>query len=264
MKNVSCLAVLVLLSALGWPSVPREVSAGDEASGPRPVSIPTTRGVALEGVLHVPERPSGTIVVIGSGRGYHMGLPLLRRTAEELARVGVAALRFDWAYHTAKGEHSPDLSVELQDLESAIAFARGVTGVRHVVLAGKSLGSVAVALRAQTRSDDVAGLMLLTWPIHAPGKPDEIQDGVGALLAWEKPLLIACGDADPYSELGALYEVAGRFERPPPLVLAPGDHGLHGPGGMGDIAATTANVDLLAHGIARWARIWAEGFPAPR
>lgn len=256
--------VLAFVTVWGPMSARAEDEKGSGAST-EAVSIPTKRGVALEGVLHLPEQPTGTIVVIGSGRGYHKDLPFLKRTAEALQKVGVAALRFDWAYFTAKKQHAPDLSTELEDLEGAIEFAKKVAGVKHVVLAGKSLGSVAAVMRASTKHDDLAGLMLLTWPIHAPKKPEAIMPMAEALKKdWDKPWLIACGDTDPYSELKPLYALAGGCTRAPRLVIAPGDHGFNGPKGREDTATTLANVNLAVHGIARWARLWAESFAAPK
>ena len=256
--------VLACVAAWGLDSARAEDEKASEAST-KAVSIPTKRGVALEGVLHLPAKPTGTIVVIGSGRGYHKDLPFLKRTAEELQKVGVAALRFDWAYFTAKKQHAPDLSTELEDLEGALDFAKGVDGVKHVVLAGKSLGSVAAMMRVSTKHDDIAALMLLTWPIHGPKKPGEVSPMTqGLQKGWDKPWLIACGDADPYSELTPLYALAGACTRAPRLVIAPGDHGFNGPNGHEDKPTTLANVNLAAHGIARWARLWAEGFAAAK
>ena len=249
---------VVGLVALGLGLSPR-VRAKDPEATTTAVTIATPReDVALEGVLHMPAQPSGVIVVIGSGRGYHMDLPLLKRTAEALQDVGIAALRFNWAYFTAQGKHAPDLATEIEDLNAAIAFAKQQPGIEHVVLAGKSLGSVAAALRARAKHDDLAGLMLLTFPVHPPEDPKQLTPVARSMQVWNKPLLIACGDADPYSLPGPLYRYVAGFGQAPKLVLAPGDHGFNGPGGREDEATTRANVALAAHGIARWARVWAD------
>lgn len=266
MKSSLAIGLLLALVLSTHSRRPTPALAGDEPvaqARTQAVQIPTPRGVKLAGFLHLPAQPTGTIVVLGSGRGYHMDLPFLRRTAERLQEVGVAALRFDWAYFTAKGEHAPDLSVELEDLEAALAYAKAVNGVQHVVLAGKSLGSVAAQLRVAQKHDDVAGLMLLTWPIHVSGQSDQILPEAHALArSWDKPWLIACGDADPYSDLKSLYALAAGSTHLPRLVIAPGDHGFNGPRGREDEPTTLANVEVAAHAIARWARLWAEGWAA--
>ena len=251
---------LALVVALVHPSFLGEApKAGEPEAKTTAVQIPKPSGPALEGVLHVPAKPSSTIVVLGSGRGYHKDLPLLVRTAEALQKVGVSALRFDWAYFTAKGKHAPDLSTEMLDLEAALTYARGLAGIEHVVLAGKSLGSIAAFMRATQKSEDLAGLILMTFPLHPPGKPDAVFEDNKKIQSWTKPLMIVCGDADPYSALTPLYGFCAGFEEAPRLVIAPGDHSFKGADRENE-PQTLANVDLAAHGIARWVEIWVQGF----
>ena len=246
------LVVLIASTLVGQP--PR----AEEARGRVvKVEIPTERGVKLEGVLHSPAKPNGVVVVFGSGRGYHMDLPLLVRSAEELQARGVTALRFNWAYFTAKGKYSEGLATELKDLDAALAYAKGLDGIKHVILAGKSLGSIAAFMRATAKSGDLAGLILMTFPIHPPGKPAEIFDDQKKLFSWSKPLMIVCGDADPYSALKSLYTYCAGFEQAPRLVLAPGDHSFNG-ADRKNAEETAKNVDLAAHGLARWVAIWSE------
>ena len=220
------------------------------------VEIPTTRGVKLVGALHKPAEPSDTIVVIGSGRGYHKDLPLLTKTAEALQAVGLMALRFDWAYFTAKGKHHPELETEMADLDAAMTFARKQPGIKRLFLAGKSLGSVAAAMRAAKDPDSIDGLMLLTFPIHPPADTERVFDDSKTIQSWNKPWLILTGDADPYCKLGPFYRYAGACANAPRLVIVPGDHSLRGPDKVE--ADTLANCELAAHGITRWARIWAD------
>ncbi len=252
-RGLLCLLVVVSVSVAHLAPT----GADEKAAGTEEVGIPTPRGVELVGVLHRPAAFNGVAVVIGSGRGYHKDLPLLVRTAEELQKKGFIALRFDWAYFTAKGKHAPDLSTELEDLEAAMSYARGLDGVKKLYLAGKSLGSVAAAMRANKKTDDIDGLILLTFPIHSPGKPDgEVFDETKKIAKYPKPVMLVIGDADPYSELAALYRYAAGFEHGAPrLVIVPGDHGLQGPEKNED--RTAENCDLAARGVALWASRWA-------
>lgn len=252
--GILLLVVCVLLLS-SRASLAEDEEPGHPAARTDAVKILTARGVTLEGHLHAPAQPNGVIVVFGSGRGYHMDLPLLVRSAEALQNRGVTALRFNWAYFTAKGKHAPDLSTELQDLDAALAYAAKLPGVKHVILAGKSLGSIAAFMRATARSDDLAGLILLTFPVHPPDKPTEIFKDNEKLYGWKKPLMIVCGDADPYSAVKPLYAYCSGFDQAPRLVLAPGDHSFRGPD-KEDKAETLKNVDLAAHGLARWVDVW--------
>ncbi len=215
------------------------------------VSIPTPRGVQLKGTVDAPAKPNGCAVVLAAGKGYHGGLPLLKACAERLAAEGFFVVRFEWAYFTAKKEPAPDLATEIEDLEAAITYAKGLGGVKKVIVAGKSLGSVAALFRAEKKSDDLAGVALLTFPIHGAGEPGRIAPEAERLANLKLPVLVLCGDNDPGCAPGALYGLAASCETPPTIVIVPGDHGLK----EGDDAAREQeNVALAAQALAVWAK----------
>ncbi len=215
------------------------------------VSIPTPRGVKLKGTVDAPTKPNGGAVVLAAGRGYHGGLPLLKACAERLAAEGFFVVRFEWAYFTAKKEPAPDLSTEIEDLEAAITCARKIEGVRKVIVAGKSLGSVAALLRAEKKSDDLSGIALLTLPVHQPGEPAKTLPEAEKVASLKLPVLILCGDHDELCNPSAIYALAATCEIPPTVVIVPGDHGLK----EGDDAAKEQeNVALAAHALAVWAK----------
>ncbi len=217
----------------------------------REVKIPAPRGVELKGTIDAPAKPNGCAVVLAAGRGYHGGLPLLKACAERLAAEGFFVVRFEWAYFTAKTEPSPDLSTEIEDLEAAIAYAKGLAGVKKIIVAGKSLGSIAALLRAEARADDLAGVALLTFPVHPLGEPARIQPEAERLASLKLPVLVLCGDQDPGCAPGALYGLAASCPTPPTVVIVPGDHGLKE---GEDTAREQENVALAAHALAVWAK----------
>ncbi|MFI5402886.1 MAG: alpha/beta family hydrolase [Planctomycetota bacterium] len=215
------------------------------------VSIPTPRGVKLKGTVDAPAKPNGCAVVLAAGKGYHGGLPLLKACAERLAAEGFYVVRFEWAYFTAKKEPAPDLSTEIEDLEAAIAYAKGLAGVKKVIVAGKSLGSVAALLRAVKKSDDLVGVALLTFPVHSPGEPAKIFPEAEKVADLKLPVFVLCGDKDDLCSPGALYGLAASCPTPPTIVIVPGDHSLK----EGDDALKEQeNVALAAHALAVWAK----------
>jgi predicted alpha/beta-hydrolase family hydrolase len=234
--------VLLLLA------LPFCLCAAEEA---REIAIPTPRGVELKGTVDAPAKPNGGAVVLAAGKGYHGGLPLLKACAERLAAEGFFVVRFEWAYYTAKKAPAPDLSTEIEDLEAAIAYAKKIEGVRKVIVAGKSLGSVAALLRAGRKADDLAGVALLTLPVHQPGEPAKIFPEAEKVAALKLPVLILCGDKDDLCNPSAIYALAATCETPPTVVIVPGDHGMK----EGDDASKEQeNVALAAHALAVWAK----------
>lgn len=221
------------------------------SAAPESLEIPTPRGVKLKATVDSPAKPNGGAVVLAAGRGYHGGLPLLAACAERLCAEGFFVVRFEWAYFTAKKEPAPDLSTEIEDLEAAIAHAKGLKGVTKVIVAGKSLGSIAALLRAAKKADDLAGVALLTLPVHAPGKPAETLPEAERVATLKVPVLIICGDKDETSAPSAIYSLAASCDTAPTVVIVPGDHGMKE---GGDAAREKENVELSAHALAIWAK----------
>lgn len=216
------------------------------------VAIPTARGVELQGTLHRPAAPGDVAVVLGSGQGYSREKLLLRRSAEALAEAGFTTLRFDWAYWTAKGQPSEDLATEVADYDAAAAFVRKQPGVKRLLAAGKSLGSIVTTRWATAHAADVTGVALLTLPVNEPGKPDVPFDDQNAIAKLPFEALIVVGDRDPLADRGALYRLAASLPKPPRIVVAPGDHGFAGP--TKDPAETAENVELAVRALVLWAR----------
>jgi predicted alpha/beta-hydrolase family hydrolase len=216
------------------------------------IAIPTARGVNLAANIHRPAVSNGAVVVLAPGQGYHRDLPLMKRSAELFAEAGFTAVRFDWAYFTAKGQPADDLATEVADTDAAVAFAKKLAGVKHVFLAGKSLGSIVAAKWAVAHPKDLAGLALLTLPIHDPADPAMAAARAAPARAVPYEALVVCGDADPLAPRKELYAFCAAMERTPQLVVVPGDHGFNGP--KKDEAEKLENVELAARALVVWAK----------
>lgn len=246
MRN-TLVASTILLAALAAVT-----AFGKDEAGPAEAEIPTARGVALKATVHRPSSPNGAAVVLAPGQGYHRELPLLKRGAEALAESGFTAIRFDWAYFTAKGEPSEELKNEVADLDAAVAFAKKQAGVTKVLVAGKSLGSVAVIRWGTQHKDDAAGFALLTPPMSDPDDPSSIDARVGGFEKLGDASLLVVGDNDPLCDLQILYralQMAGSRQR---VVIVPGDHGFVE--GAKDSPQTLENVDLAVRNLVVWAK----------
>lgn len=240
-----------LWGALAVATLAASTAARGEESATKveTVAISTPRGAKLEATLHTPAKPNGAAVVLAPGQGYHRELPILKQSAEALSAAGFTALRFDWSYTPAKGQPSKNLADEKEDLEAAIAHAKALPGITKVVLAGKSMGSALAFQRVLSKSDDLAGLVLLTFPIHEPGgKPVPAVEKFGEQTL---PTLVVQGDQDPLGMLPALYEIASKAKNKPRVVVVPGDHSFNQ---KPDDAKGAENVDLAVRAVVLWVR----------
>jgi predicted alpha/beta-hydrolase family hydrolase len=218
-----------------------------EDAGVSDIDLPTARGVALKATVHRPAKSNGAAVVLAPGQGYHKELPLMKRSAEALAEAGFTAIRFDWAYFTAKGERSEDLATETADVDAVVGFAKKQDGVSKVLLAGKSLGSMVALSWSLAHEDALAGLALLTFPNKKDANP-AADDLAKSDLA---PLLVS-GDADALLDRPALYALAATMPHAPLIVIVPGDHGF-GNGTKGSPEAAE-NVELAVKHLVVWAK----------
>jgi len=238
-----------LLLAVTVASVP-VATGGDPAASTEVVRIPVGTS-NLDATLHRPAKSNGCAVVVAPGQSGGRERPLPKRTADALAAAGFTVLRLDWRFFTAKGTPSEDYSAEAADLDAAIGHARSLPGITKILVAGKSLGTLATAARLATKPDDVAGLLMLT--------PALVQDdagtpfaGIERLFRTRIPTLIVAGDHDPLCPLAALYRLADKATVAPRIVVVPGDHGLSK--ARDDNSETDDNVALAVSAVVLWAR----------
>jgi len=137
--------------------------------------------------------PAGLLLTPGAGRGRdHHTLVALEAG---LAPRPVA--RVDFPYRQA-GRRAPDRAPTL--VASVVDAARGLAerlGVDtgSLVLGGRSMGGRMCSM-AVAEGLDAAGLVLLSYPLHPPGKPERLR--VEHLPALDVPCLFVSGTRDPF------------------------------------------------------------------
>ncbi len=148
-------------------------------------------------------------VALWPGAGSASDHPSLMAIEEHLAPLPVA--RFDFPYRR-EGRRAPDRANKLiASLRADVAelCERLATTPQHVVLGGRSMGgrmcSMAVAgwtgataRGAETREEPLpaAGLILLGYPLHPPGRPERMR--TEHLADVTVPTLMIQGDRDPF------------------------------------------------------------------
>ncbi len=131
----------------------------------------------------------------------------------ELAAHKVAVFRYDFALRRAGGKGTPradPAAVELADVARRFADDLGV-GTERLVIGGRSFGG-RVASMAVAAGLPVAGLALLSYPLHPPGKPADLR--VGHFGALDVPVLFVSGDRDPFG-------TPAEFEEAVPAIAGP-------------------------------------------
>ncbi len=159
----------------------------------------------------------GVLLAHGAGTNQdHASIVALR---DGLAAAGHTVLTFNYGY-TERGGKRPDPQARLLACHRAVLdwFRQQV---ERVVLAGRSMGGrMGTYLAAE--GEDVAGLILFSYPLHPAGKPEKLRkDHLPDIVA---PMLFIVGTRDALSRMD-LYD---RWVRPLPAVttieIDDGDH----------------------------------------
>jgi predicted alpha/beta-hydrolase family hydrolase len=166
-------------------------------------------------------RDARAVLVVAPGAGGTMQHPFLVGFTRALNDQAIATLRFNFPYQEA-GRRSPDTEPVLRDTWlAAFEWAVAQAGPSSVLVGGKSLGG-RIASMVVADGMAVAGLVLLGYPLHPPGRPERIRDE--HLYRIEVPMLFIQGTADPFARRELLAGVLAKL----------GDRATHDPVEGGD------------------------------
>jgi len=178
----------------------------------------------VRGFLHEPSQPNRSTIVLTHGAGANCQSKLLIAMSEAFAASGFAVLRFDLPFRMERphGPPSPGSAARDRDgLRRAVALMKE-KGRGPVFLGGHSYGGRQATILVSEDSELVDGLLLLSYPLHPPRKPDQLRTSHFPKL--NKPALFVHGTRDPF---GTIQEMNSA------LKLLPGSHALFEVDGAG-------------------------------
>ncbi len=116
------------------------------------------------------------LFVCAHGAGGSMSDRATVAAANELRRRGLGVVRFNFLYKE-RGSGRPDPMPKLMETFAAVVeHARRELGPRRpFIIGGRSMGGRAGSMLAAD-GFDADGLLLLAYPLHPPGKPDQLRD----------------------------------------------------------------------------------------
>jgi predicted alpha/beta-hydrolase family hydrolase len=169
---------------------------------------------SVRGFLHLPEAAAERGLVLTHGAGGNCRAPLLVAAAEAFSAAGLAVLRCDLPFRQRRPSGPPSPAGAATDragLKAAVAAMRGIVS-GPVSLGGQSYGGRQATLLAADEPDLVSALLLFSYPLHPPGKPDRLRTEHFPRL--RVPALFVHGTADPF---GSIAEMRGAI----PLIAPP-------------------------------------------
>ncbi|HSE50161.1 MAG TPA: alpha/beta family hydrolase [Terriglobales bacterium] len=176
---------------------------------------------AVRGHVHRPAKAGGDAVVLTHGAGGNCNAPLLVALCEAFAQHGFVALRCDLPYRQARPSGPPRGS----DKEDRAGLRRAVEVVRkevrgRVFLGGISYGGRQATMLVAEEPQLADGLLVLSYPLHPPGKPEQLR--TKHLPHLRVPALFVSGDKDPFGSPEELAAAVKLVPGTPRLMIVEG------------------------------------------
>jgi uncharacterized protein len=209
-----------------------------------------TEAIAFEdggvrGFLHRPQSADGPGLVLTHGAGGDCRMPLLVAAAEAFVAAGMTVLRCDLPFRQRRPKGPPSPSGAATDRaglrEAAAALRRAVAG--PVFLGGQSYGGRQATMLAAEEPGVADALLLFSYPLHPPGKPERLRTEHFPRLAV--PALFVSGTADPFGSPDELRAAVGLIPAPTQIIVVDGaGHDLRR--GRFDVAAVVSALLEIA------------------
>src|SRR5712672_3507311 len=173
---------------------------------------------------------AGRSLILAHGAGANQKSAFMVRVASALAARGIDTVTFNFLYSEAR-RRLPDKNDKLEACwrKMIAAWHEGKLG-KHAAddklfIGGKSMGGriASQVAAAPSSSHDIAGVVLLGYPLHPPGQPEKLR--TKHLPAIRAPMLIVQGSRDAFGTPDELRPIFERLTAPVDLcVIEGGDH----------------------------------------
>jgi predicted alpha/beta-hydrolase family hydrolase len=169
----------------------------------------TSRVISFEkgdvrGYLHRADAEGRDGIVLTHGAGGNCNAPLLVAVADAFCNAGLTALRCDLPFRQRRpsGPPSPgSAAADRTGLKQAVAALRELVSGR-IHLGGHSYGGRQASMLAADEPDLASGLLLLSYPLHPPARPEQPRTQHFPRLTV--PPVFVHGTADPFGSIEEL------------------------------------------------------------
>ena len=152
----------------------------------------------VRGFLHEPVQAHGDGLVLTHGAGANCQSKLLIALADAFTDAGYLVLRCDLPFRQLRPHGPPFPAMAARDrdgLRRAVDILRTKTSGR-IFLGGHSYGGRQGSMLAAEQSQLVAGLLLLSYPLHPPRKSSQLRTAHFPQI--KTPSLFVHGGRDPF------------------------------------------------------------------
>jgi len=187
----------------------------------------TAEEAPVRGFLHRAKTSGGGFLVLTHGAGGNCNAPLLVALAEKFAASGLTVLRCDLPYRQRRPQGAPspsDAKTDQAGLRRAVELMKKQFAGRGF-LGGSSYGGRQASMLVAEEPSLVEGLLLLSYPLHPPGRPAQLRTAHFPNL--RTPVLFVSGTKDTFGSIEELESAIKLIPARKKLVaIAGGAHGL--------------------------------------
>ena len=155
----------------------------------------------VHGFLHTPAVASGNALILTHGAGSNSNAPLLIALAETFADRNYVVLRCDLPFRQERRTGPPfpgNAARDREGLRNAVRVLNKTVAGR-IFLGGHSYGGRQSTMLCASDPNLVSGLLLLSYPLHPPRKPEQLR--IQHLPDLHTPSLFVHGTRDPFGSI---------------------------------------------------------------
>jgi predicted alpha/beta-hydrolase family hydrolase len=197
------------------------------------IQVPITPTEHVTAIVYAAAKNQlGLTLALAHGAGGNQTSKFMVDFAQALAARGIDTITFNFLYSEA-GRGLPDRNDKLETcylkiIEAHHKGALGKNAGNKLVIGGKSMGGRIASQVAARKADGIAGLVLLGYPLHPPGRPDKLRSK--HLPDIEVPILFVQGSRDAFGTPEELQPIIETLEASTDLyIVEGGDHSFKVP-----------------------------------
>jgi len=196
-------------------------------TNPNEIHVPLQTGAGITALVYAAGAPAaGATLILGHGAGAGQQSTFMVDFARALSSLGLDIITFNFPY-TEQHRRIPDRGPVLESCYRSVidaSRAKIASAGRFLFIGGKSMGGrIATQVAAADPTLPLAGLVLLGYPLHPPGRPTQRRDQ--HLPAIGRPILFIQGERDTFGTPSELQPIVNCLHPSPTLrVVNGGDH----------------------------------------
>ena len=193
---------------------------------PEQLKVAIGAGASVTALAYRCDAPGVAALILGHGAGAGQRSPFMVAFAQAFAGRGIDTVTFNFPY-TEQQRRVPDRRPVLDACYAAVMteVRQQIASARQALfIGGKSMGGrIATHVAAADQELPIAGIVLLGYPLHPPGRPTERRDA--HLPDVRRPMLIVQGSRDTFGTPAEFESLLKTLSPAPTLhIVDGGDH----------------------------------------